>query len=80
MEKTTLKIDGMACGMCEAHVNDCIRENFLIKKVKTSHVKGESEIISDSPLDENKLKSIIEQTGYDLISVHAEPYQKKYLF
>ena len=25
MTKTTLKIDGMMCGMCEAHVNDAIR-------------------------------------------------------
>ena len=25
MIKTTLRIDGMMCGMCEAHVNDAIR-------------------------------------------------------
>lgn len=25
MVKTTLKIDGMACGMCESHVNDAVR-------------------------------------------------------
>ena len=24
MVKTTLKIDGMMCGMCESHVNDAI--------------------------------------------------------
>ena len=26
MFKTVLKIDGMMCGMCEAHVNDAIRK------------------------------------------------------
>ena len=28
MTKTVLKIDGMMCGMCEAHVNDAIRNAF----------------------------------------------------
>ncbi len=28
MVKTTLKIDGMMCGMCESHVNDAIRNAF----------------------------------------------------
>ena len=32
MVKITLKIDGMACGMCESHVNDTIRKNFAVKK------------------------------------------------
>ena len=25
MVQITLKIDGMACGMCESHVNDAVR-------------------------------------------------------
>ena len=33
MVKTVLKIDGMMCGMCEAHMNDLIRKNFKVKKV-----------------------------------------------
>ena len=28
MVKTTLKIDGMMCGMCESHVNDAIEMLF----------------------------------------------------
>ena len=36
MIKTTLKIDGMMCGMCESHMNDVIRKNFKIKKVTSS--------------------------------------------
>ena len=26
MNKTTLKIEGMMCSMCEAHINDVIRK------------------------------------------------------
>lgn len=32
MIKTTLKIDGMMCGMCESHMNDLIRKNFQVKR------------------------------------------------
>lgn len=32
MIKTTLKIDGMMCGMCEVHMNELIRNNFKVKK------------------------------------------------
>ena len=28
MEKVTVKIDGMMCGMCEAHICDAIRKAF----------------------------------------------------
>ena len=56
MIKTTLKIDGMMCGMCESHVNDCIRSKFNVKKVTSSHSKGETVIISEAPLDSEKLK------------------------
>ena len=27
MEKITVKIDGMMCGMCESHMNDTFRQN-----------------------------------------------------
>ncbi len=35
MYKTTVKIDGMMCGMCESHVNDAIRAKMSVKKVRT---------------------------------------------
>ena len=63
MTKTTLKIDGMMCGMCESHVNDAIRQAFKVKKVNSSHSKGECEIISEEPLDEAKLQEVMEPTG-----------------
>ena len=57
MIKTTLKIDGMMCGMCESHVNDAVRKAFQVDKVTSSHSKGETVIISDGPVDEAKLKT-----------------------
>ena len=42
MVQMTLKIDGMQCGMCESHVNDTLRAAFPLKKVSSSHSKGET--------------------------------------
>ena len=64
MTKTVLSIEGMACGMCEAHVNDAIRANFSVKKVSSSHKKGQTEVISEQPLDEALLRSTITATGF----------------
>lgn len=80
MIKTTLKIDGMMCGMCESHMNDAVRNAFKVKKVTSSHSKGETVIISDEAIDENKISEVIDKTGYKLLSVSSEPYEKKGLF
>ena len=79
MIQTTLKINGMACGMCESHVNDAIRNAFSVKKVTSSHSKGETVILSEQPLDEALLRSTITATGYELLSIHSAPYEKKRL-
>ena len=43
MTKYTLSIDGMQCGMCEAHIKDAIRGQFpQAKGVSASHVKGQA--------------------------------------
>ena len=80
MVKTTLKIDGMMCGMCEAHTNDAIRAAFRVKKVTSSHAKGETVIVSEDKLDEARLHETVAATGYRLEGVQEEPYEKKGLF
>ena len=77
MYKTTLSIDGMVCSMCESHLNDCVRKNFNIIKVTSSHKKGITEIISDMPLEEDPLRNTINATGYRIESITVEPYEKK---
>ena len=80
MTKTTLKIDGMMCGMCESHMNDAIRKAFNVKKVTSSHSTGETVVISEGPLDEAAVKDAIAPTGYKLEDISSEPYEKKGLF
>lgn len=80
MYKTTVKIDGMMCSMCEAHVNDAVRSKLRVKKVTSSHKKGETVIISEGEITKQELSGVLDETGYKVISVTSEPYEKKGLF
>jgi copper chaperone CopZ len=80
MIQTNLTIDGMACSMCEAHINDVIRSTFSVKKVTSSHRKGTAQILSEEPLSEPLVREAIEKTGYRVLTFAQEPYVKKRLF
>ena len=80
MVKITLAIEGMACGMCEAHINEAVRNAFQVKKVTSSHTKKQTVIIADKDIPEQELKNVVVKAGYDVISVSSEPYEKKGLF
>ncbi len=80
MVQITAEIEGMACGMCEAHINDAIRKAFPVKKVTSSHTKKQTVILSEQDISEQELRDVIDPTGYKVISVASEPYEKKGLF
>ncbi len=54
MIQTTVEVDGMACSMCEAHINDAVRSAFPVDKVSSSHAKGKTVILSKEPLDKTR--------------------------
>ena len=79
--KTTMKIEGMMCSMCEAHVCDAIRKVVpAAKKVAASRSKKEASFLTEATVDAEKLKSAIGATGYSCLSVGSDPYEKKGLF
>ena len=81
MIKTTLKIDGMMCSMCEAHINEVIRKAVPgAKKISASHTKGEAGFLTEDAVDGKRLKEAIDATGYTCLSVDSVPYEKKGLF
>lgn len=77
MVKMVLEVEGMACGMCEAHVNGAIRKAFPVRKVTSSHAKGRTEILAEQPLNEEKLKEAVSAAGYTVKTVRTEPYEKR---
>lgn len=81
MNKVTLKIDGMACPMCESHISDAIRKIYSdAKEVKASHTKKEASFVIDKNIDLSFVKDAIDKTGYKYIDSKIEPYEKKKLF
>lgn len=80
MVKLIVGVEGMACGMCEAHINEAVRNAFLVKKVSSSHTKKQTVILTKSDIEEEKLKDVIAKSGYHVVSVSREPYEKRGLF
>ena len=80
MIKTTLKIDGMMCGMCQTHINDIVRRTMNVKSVTSSHTKGETVIISETEPDIERLKKEIADMGYTVTAVSSANCEKKGLF
>ena len=72
MIRTTVQVSGMVCGMCEAHVNDVVRSAFSVKKVTSSRSVGETVILSENSLDIEKLRQVINATGYIMLSADEE--------
>lgn len=80
MIKTVLKIDGMMCGMCQSHVNDIIRRSAEVKKVTSSHAKGESVILSEHEPDVEALKAALAAQGYIVTGAELCREEKRGLF
>ena len=77
MIETTVKVDGMMCGMCEGHINDAIRSHFQVRKVSSSHSKGRTVIRSQEALDQVQLRQVIDATGYKVLDVVSRPVEKR---
>lgn len=77
MIKITVDVEGMACGMCEAHINDAVRNEFRVKKVKSSHKKKQTVIITENDIPDMELKRIIQKAGYEAVKITREPYEKR---
>ena len=60
MIQTTIGIEGMACEMCEAHINDVIRKNFSVKSAKSDRRKKQCVVVSEQPLDREVVRAAID--------------------
>ncbi len=72
MYQITVAVDGMQCGMCEAHINDAIRRQFKVKKVKSSRRKKQTLIVSETDIPDEEITKVIADTGYEPGAVHRE--------
>ena len=81
MQKITVNIEGMMCGMCESHMDKGIQTAFpSVKKVTSSHINRNTVIISPDDIPDDKLEATVTECGYTFISAVREPYEKKIIF
>ena len=76
MIKITLRIEGMACGMCESTINDAVRRAFKVRKVSSSRSKKQTVILTETEIAEDELRKVIGATGYELISIQTETLEE----
>lgn len=81
MIRTTLKIDGMMCGMCETHICEAIRKAVpSAKKVTASRGKKEASFLTEEAVDTAGLKAAVDATGYTCLGIESAPCEKKGFF
>lgn len=75
--QTRAEVEGMMCGMCEAHVNDAVRKAIPVKKISSSHTKGETLILTEGQPDLELIRKAIDNTGYTVRNIESHPYFDK---
>ncbi len=78
MVKITMRVEGMMCAHCEAHMNGAIEKAFDVKKVTSSHSEKKTEIIAKAPISENEILEAVKETGYAVSDIKCEEYKKKF--
>lgn len=74
----TLLVDGMQCGECEMHVNNAIRKNFPVEKVRSSATKGETVILTKQDIPDQALTEVIGEGGYTVKEIFRENAKRKF--
>ena len=83
MIRITVQVDGMMCGMCEAHVNDAVRKHLTVKKVTSDRKRKETVILTEQDIPDSRLESVITESGYTFLGTtreEARPRGLKALF
>lgn len=72
MTTITVNVTGMMCGHCEAHVTKAVKEAFGVEDVVSSHEKGTTVIHAPEKLDEDKIREVIKEAGYEVTCITQE--------
>ncbi len=67
--KTTLNITGMSCAHCAARVEKALQAVEGVTTVEVNHKKGTAIVTSTAPLNEDALKSAVQEAGYEVTEI-----------
>ena len=77
MIRITVKVDGMMCGMCEAHVNDAVRHALPVKRVTSDHRKGETVLLAWQDIPDHLIEAAIREAGYTPLGLAREAQEAR---
>ena len=72
MVKITVNVEGMMCPHCEAHVNEAVKAAFQTEDVVSSHEKKTTDFTSPEHVDEDKIREVIKNAGYEVTGITEE--------
>lgn len=72
MITVTVNVEGMMCPHCEAHVNEAVKAAFQAEDVVSSHENKTTVFTSPAPVDEEKIREVIKQAGYEVTGITQE--------
>lgn len=65
--ETTLKIKGMMCEHCKAHVTNALSEINGVSSVEVNLEVGEAKVQMTKEISKDIFKNVIEDAGYELV-------------
>ena len=63
----TMKIEGMMCPRCEAHVKKALEAVEGVAEARASHTEGVAVVSLSKPVELAVLKKAVTDEGYDVI-------------
>ncbi len=67
--KKTLKIEGMMCPRCEAHVKKALESVAGVVSAIADHTTDTAEVTLSAPVDNDALKAAVEADGYTVLDI-----------
>ncbi|MFR9796543.1 heavy-metal-associated domain-containing protein [Streptomyces sp. MS06] len=64
---TVYRVSGMTCAHCEGAVSEEISALTGVSSVKAVAQTGEVTVVSAAPLDEEAVRSAVDEAGYELV-------------
>ena len=67
--KKTIRIEGMMCGHCEAHVKKALEALPQVESAEVSHTAGTAVVTLRAPLDDAHLRQAVEAADYKVLGI-----------
>ena len=67
----TVAVEGMTCPTCEKSIEAALLRMPEVRSVRADHLSGRVELSLDGPLDQSKVRTAIEEAGYDVAGAEA---------